>query len=419
MVEQNRSGIYTQIVYEPSGGKLALLNGQTLQKAIVPLPGGGQAVYNSSGLLYYGHSDHLGSIRLGSTPARSMYFSMAYAPFGETYAQSGTTDPAFTAQRQDTVGGLYDFPAREYSIQGRWPSPDPSGLRSVSLFDPQTLNRYAYVRNSPLSMLDSNGLCGMDLARNGAYPDHAESASLGPTDHGFGADFLEQDDASGGECIEFVGGGGSGGGNASPSDPGNGIDPGNGDPTSGGAPSNSATDCTSSATTCGGNTGCPPDSCFTVPGNDPNLRVVVSASLSDGTQPIVETESAQVSSTLSEECGGCLLSQMQNDAQSMAILNSANDWVTAGSIYTGAGIVAVFAAPAAPYVIQGYENANLFLAEWASGDFEGYMATREMMYNLINAEIVPEGASQAAAGGAWTGCLLWGEEPCPGVLKQH
>ncbi len=44
-VEQNRSGNYTQIVYAPSGGKLALMNGQTLQKAFVPLPGGPTAVY--------------------------------------------------------------------------------------------------------------------------------------------------------------------------------------------------------------------------------------------------------------------------------------------------------------------------------------------------------------------------------------
>ena len=33
---------------------------------------------------------------------------------------------------QDTVSKLYDFPAREYGIQGRWPSPDPSGLSSAS-----------------------------------------------------------------------------------------------------------------------------------------------------------------------------------------------------------------------------------------------------------------------------------------------
>ena len=37
MVEQNRSGSYTQIVYGPDGSKLALMNGQTLSKAFVPL----------------------------------------------------------------------------------------------------------------------------------------------------------------------------------------------------------------------------------------------------------------------------------------------------------------------------------------------------------------------------------------------
>src|SRR5439155_22487221 len=81
MVEQNRSGSYTEIVYSPTGAKLALMNGQTLTKGLVGLPGGGQAVYNSSGLLYYGHSDHLGSMKFGSTPSRTMYFDMAYAPF--------------------------------------------------------------------------------------------------------------------------------------------------------------------------------------------------------------------------------------------------------------------------------------------------------------------------------------------------
>src|SRR5262249_33852990 len=39
MVEQNRSGSYTEIVYGPGGDKLALMNGQSLVKALVPLPG--------------------------------------------------------------------------------------------------------------------------------------------------------------------------------------------------------------------------------------------------------------------------------------------------------------------------------------------------------------------------------------------
>src|SRR5208337_4940099 len=53
MVEQNRSGSYTQIVYGPNGGKLALMNGGTLQKAFVGLTGGATAVYTASGLDHY------------------------------------------------------------------------------------------------------------------------------------------------------------------------------------------------------------------------------------------------------------------------------------------------------------------------------------------------------------------------------
>jgi RHS repeat-associated protein len=165
MVEQNRSSVYTQIAYSPTGQKLALMSGQTLQKAMVPVSRSAMAVYNSSGLLYYAHPDRLGSIHLATTPARATYFDTAYAPFGETYASSGGTslDPAYTGQmndtahRQDTAGGLYDFPAREYSTQGRWPSPDPMGKAATCAKDPQTQNRYAYVRNNPLSYTDPTG----------------------------------------------------------------------------------------------------------------------------------------------------------------------------------------------------------------------------------------------------------------------
>ena len=159
MVEQNRSGVYTEIAYGPNGGKLAIMSGQTLQKGFVPLAGGSVAVYNSSGLAYYRHSDWLGSSRFASTPARAMYFDGAYAPFGENYAQTGTTDLSFTGMNQDTVANLFDFPAREYNaIHGRWPSPDPAGLVAANTMGPQSWNRYSYVLNRPLDFLDPLGL---------------------------------------------------------------------------------------------------------------------------------------------------------------------------------------------------------------------------------------------------------------------
>ncbi len=161
MVEQNRNGSYTEIDYAPTGAKLQILQGQSAIKDFTALPGGAVAVYLASvgGLAYYRHSDWLGSSRLASTPSRTIYYDGAYAPFGENYAQTGTTDLSFTGMNQDTVSNLFDFPAREYNgIHGRWPSPDPAGISSIHPQDPQSLNRYAYVRNSPLGFIDPNGM---------------------------------------------------------------------------------------------------------------------------------------------------------------------------------------------------------------------------------------------------------------------
>ena len=128
MVEQSVGGTYSEIVYSPAGVKLALMHGTTLTKAFVPLPGGATAVYTSSGLAYYRHTDHLGSSRFASTPTQTLYSDTAYSPFGEPYASSGAIDPSFTGQNQDTTAGLYDFLFREYDPnQGRWTSPDPAG----------------------------------------------------------------------------------------------------------------------------------------------------------------------------------------------------------------------------------------------------------------------------------------------------
>jgi len=142
------------------------MNGQTLVNAFVKVPGGPRAVYGASGLAYYRHSDHLGNSRLATTPSRTKYYDVAYAPYGEDYNGSGTTDLAFTDENQDTVKGtssawstnLYDFMFREYrTAHGRWTSPDPAGLGAVDPTNPQSWNRYAYVLNNPMAMVDLLG----------------------------------------------------------------------------------------------------------------------------------------------------------------------------------------------------------------------------------------------------------------------
>jgi RHS repeat-associated protein len=191
------------------------MNGATLTKAFVPLTGGATAVYTSSGLAYYRHTDHLGSSRFASTPARTLYSDTAYSPYGEPYASSGSIDNSFTGQNQDTTAGLYDFLFRKQDPnQGRWTSPDPAGLAAVNPANPQSWNRYGYVRNMPLTLIDPLGLCP-PVVQNRDSSDSQDTKSGGPsaTDS---EDLTEADPqgAAGGTCQSspwYYGGGGGGG----------------------------------------------------------------------------------------------------------------------------------------------------------------------------------------------------------------
>ena len=118
--------------------------------------------HESPGLDHYRHSDWLGSDRLCSSASRTVTCDIAYGPYGETYASSAS-DYSFTGMNQDTAANMYDFPAREYGPQGRWPSPDPAGIGAVDPTDPQTWNRYAYVGNNPLAMIDPAGTDGFGM----------------------------------------------------------------------------------------------------------------------------------------------------------------------------------------------------------------------------------------------------------------
>jgi RHS repeat-associated protein len=116
-------------------------------------------VYNANGLNYLRHTDWLGSSRLATTWAHGVYSKESYAPFGEAYNEAGTQDRSFTGQDQSTTPAVYDFMFRKYDpTAGRWLSPDPAGWDSTDATNPQSLNRYAYTMNNPLSNIDLLGL---------------------------------------------------------------------------------------------------------------------------------------------------------------------------------------------------------------------------------------------------------------------
>jgi RHS repeat-associated protein len=216
VVRQQSGSSYLDVVYSPIG-KTAIMNGSTLTKAFVPLPGGGTVIYNSSGLAYYRHADWLGSSRLTSTPGRALYSSSSYAPFGEQYAVSGQPDPSFTGQNSDTVPSLYDFLARRQSpSQGRWISPDPAGFTAVDPTNPQSWNRYAYVSNQPMNTVDPFGLWSQNGGDCGLWcgdPFGGDCPECGDGSYGGGTGYTT------GDTPGTNGGGGDGGPSITEGDP--------------------------------------------------------------------------------------------------------------------------------------------------------------------------------------------------------
>ena len=178
MVETGLGSTYKQFVFRPSGAMLAVYSG-SLVKGTIPLPGGDTAIYNASGLSYFRRKNWLGSSVMASTWGHAIYAEEAYAPFGEVEASNeyGTPDRSFTGQDQDVVTGsggtgVYDFLFRKYDPSaGRWLSPDPSGWDAVDMTTPQSLDRYAYALNDPMSFTDPLGLCvTMNMYDNAGSP---------------------------------------------------------------------------------------------------------------------------------------------------------------------------------------------------------------------------------------------------------
>lgn len=103
------------------------------------------------------HTDHLGSTTLATDAQGQVVEQIAYTPYGAVSQRTGTINAPqkFTGQRQDTSTGLILFPVRAYDPGlGRFIQPDPTVPNYAR---PQTLNRYSYALNNPLSRVDPTG----------------------------------------------------------------------------------------------------------------------------------------------------------------------------------------------------------------------------------------------------------------------
>jgi RHS repeat-associated protein len=111
----------------------------------------------SGGQTFHFYKDHRGSTVAATDPQGTSVWSGRYTSFGALLGESGVrpTPYLFTDHELDGETGLYYFGARYYDpAVGRFTSPDSMVPEP---FAPQSLNRYAYVRNDPLSRVDPDG----------------------------------------------------------------------------------------------------------------------------------------------------------------------------------------------------------------------------------------------------------------------
>lgn len=118
----------------------------------------------ASGNAYYYLPDHLGSTAvIASGDGKTIQWEADYYPFGNqrrVFTSSVNNSYQFTGDEYDSdTQQDYAVARFEAGRWGRFLSPDPY-LGSMDVSNPQTLNRYSYVLNDPLDLLDPLGLCG-------------------------------------------------------------------------------------------------------------------------------------------------------------------------------------------------------------------------------------------------------------------
>jgi RHS repeat-associated protein len=123
--------------------------------------------YSPPARFVFYHADHLGSPRVILNDTGQVVALHHYLPFGDE--RPAGTDPtlntkAFTGHERDTETGLDYMMARYYSSSlGRFMAVDPGDDTHPE--DPQSWNKYSYVRNNPIGMRDPDGrIAGVDDA---------------------------------------------------------------------------------------------------------------------------------------------------------------------------------------------------------------------------------------------------------------
>lgn len=152
------NGVLKRTVYSPDDGfeKVKLASNSAIQNTTYYMANDEVvARKNPDNSKTYYHGDHLGSNAVLTNQSGTVVEKTSYEPFGEVKSGGANSKFQYTGQEMDEETGLNYYDARYYNphIQ-RFIQPD-GFIQDV--YDPQALNRYAYVRNNPLRYTDPSG----------------------------------------------------------------------------------------------------------------------------------------------------------------------------------------------------------------------------------------------------------------------
>lgn len=165
-VKQVIDGETIYSVYSQSGSLIFRRNHTTGEETdYLRLGAGGRSVARvvdtgATETVTYTHTDHLGSPVASTSASGALLWREDYTPFGEARQQpaANDNDEGYTGHINDSDTGIVYMQARYYDPAiGRFLSGDPVGFASGG---PAYFNRYAYVMNNPLSMVDPTGMAG-------------------------------------------------------------------------------------------------------------------------------------------------------------------------------------------------------------------------------------------------------------------
>ena len=192
----------TEYVFNQNGQRVSTWDPGYWENAGQTYWGSKPVEFYEAGYAQFQHQDWLGTERMRTTYNASVEGTFTSLPFGDDQTTTGVDNDAYhyASLDHDYESGTDHAQFRQYSnAQGRWLSPDPySGSYDAS--NPQSMNRYVYVLNNPLTFIDTTGL---ELVCNDD-----------------GTECVDDGDGSGGGGGGGGGGDGSGGGGGSSYPPG-------------------------------------------------------------------------------------------------------------------------------------------------------------------------------------------------------